>query len=134
MERISRKELYKEMALLISKRSSCLKKQVGALLIRENRVIAMGYNGVLPKIPASHGIDPDGTTYTVHAEINIIAFCAKHGINTKGATLIVTLSPCEKCAEAIIQSGIERVGYIEEYRCLRGLEVLRQCGVDVYQL
>jgi dCMP deaminase len=125
-ERISRGAYFKELIKLTSKRSSCHKKSVGAALVRDNRVIATGYNGVLPKEKHSMGLDVNGVTHTVHAEVNIIAFCAKNGISTEGTTLYTTLSPCEKCAEIIIQSGIKQVLYIEEYRDDKGLIKLRE--------
>lgn len=113
-----------EVARLASQRSSCLKKQVGAVLVLENRLICVGYNGVLPGFDPSTGIDEDGITHTVHAEANIIAFCSKYGIPTKGCTLYTTLSPCENCAQLIFQSGIIKVIYLEEYRDRTGIELL----------
>lgn len=134
MSRITREEFYKEAALLISRRSSCLKRPVGAILLIDNRIIAQGYNGVLPGVDPLEGIDEDGITHTVHAEANIIAFCAKHGISTNGATIYITLSPCEKCAELIVQSGIMKVFYIEEYRDLTGIDILLEQGIKVKQI
>lgn len=122
--RISRHDYFKEVAMVTSKRSSCPKKSVGAVLVRENRIIATGYNGVLPHEKHSMGMDSEGVTHTVHAEANIIAFCAKNGISTDGTTLYVTLSPCVKCAELIIQAGIKEVIYIEEYRDEAGIKKL----------
>lgn len=130
--RVSREEMFREIVLAVSKRSSCLKKHVGALLLKDNRVVAIGYNGVLPNIDPKIGYDEKtGETLTVHAEANIIAFCAKKGIPTDNCTLWVTLSPCEKCAELIIQSGIKEVIYLEEYRNSTGLELLKNNQVKV---
>jgi len=132
--RITRKEYFKEATILISKRSSCLKKQVGAILVKDNRIIAQGYNGVLPNIDPSYGFDEDGVTHTVHAEANIIAFCAKHGIKTNGTTMYITLSPCEKCAELIIQAGIKNVVYLEPYRDNTGKLVLENNNTKVSRI
>lgn len=130
--RISREELNKEAALLISKRSTCPKKQVGSLLIDENRIVAMGYNGVLPGEDPLTGYDEKtGITNTVHAEANIISFCAKNGIKTEGLCLWVTLSPCRKCAELIIQSGIKQVVFLEKYRDDSPITLLVKHGVKV---
>ena len=129
-ERITREELFVQMTLLISKRSTCPKKKVGAILIKDNRVIAMGYNGVLPNMDHSFGIDEDGVTHTVHAEANIISFCAKEGIPTKDTILMTSLSPCVKCAELIIQSGIKKVVFLESYRIDTG-EMLIKNGIEV---
>jgi len=134
MDRISRKDLYKEAALLISRRSSCLKRPVGAVLVRDGRMIAQGYNGVLPGVPAIQGIDDEGITHTVHAEANIIAFCAKQGIATNNSAMYITLSPCEKCAELIIQAGIIEVYYLEKYRNSLGLNILKEQGIKIQQI
>lgn len=126
-KRISRHDLFVEIAQVMSQRSSCMKKAVGAVLVRDNRIIATGYNGVLSKEQHSKGLSSDGvTTHTVHAEVNIIAFCAKYGIPTENTTLYTTLSPCIKCAEIIIQAGIKEVVYVEEYRDDTGLIKLRE--------
>jgi len=131
MERISRHEYFIESAKLTAKRSTCPKKQVGAVLVKEGRIIAMGYNGVLPGTKHEEGIDELGITHTVHAEANLIAFCAKEGISTNGCTLYTTLSPCIKCAELIIQSGIKNIFYIESYRVVDGLDLLSKHNVKV---
>lgn len=130
--RISREELFIEMAKLISKRSTCLRKQVGAVLVRDGRMIAMGYNGVLPGVDPREGIDELGNSKTVHAEANLIAYCAKYGIRTKGTTLYITLSPCEKCAEIIVQSGIAKVVFLEKYRDPKGVEILKSQNIQIY--
>jgi len=93
-------------------------------LTLDNRIIATGYNGVLPNEKHESGMDNQGVTHTVHAEANLISFCAKNGIATDGTTLYTTLSPCEKCAELIIQSGIKEVIYLESYRDVKGLDKL----------
>jgi len=132
--RISRYDYYKEAVLLISRRSSCLKQQVGAILTSDNRIIAQGYNGVLPGVDPQKGVDEDGITHTVHAEANIISFCAKHGIPTNNTTMYVTLSPCEKCAELIVQAGITSIYYLEKYRNDIGLQILEKQGLSVNQI
>lgn len=131
LNRITREEMFKEIAKIVSKRSTCTRKQVGCLLIKENRIVAMGYNGVLPGINEKLGLDSNGNSKTVHAEANMIAFCAKNGIPTEDCILYCTLQPCEKCAELIIQSGIKKVYYGEEYRDTTGLEVLKLNNVEI---
>lgn len=133
-ERISRAKYLMKIAAITSERSTCPKKSVGAALALDGRIIATGYNGVLPKANHSEGIDKDGITHTVHAEANIIAFCAKNGIATDKAILFTTLSPCEKCAELIIQAGIDGVVYLEEYRDRSGLDDLIENGIFVQQI
>lgn len=126
MERIKRRELFMQMAQLVSQRSSCPKKQVGAVLVREGRVVCIGYNGTLPGVPAEEGMDGEGVTHTVHAEANIISFCAKEGIPTDGTDMYITLSPCEKCAELLVQAGVEHVYYLETYRDTTGVRLLKR--------
>jgi dCMP deaminase len=130
-KRISREEYNMEVAKLTSLRSTCPKKHVGAVLLLDNRIIATGYNGVLPNYDHNKSMDENGVTHTVHAEANLIGFCAKNGIKTDGAVLYVTLSPCEKCAELLIQSGIKTVVYLEEYRDITGLYKLNNNEVEV---
>ena len=126
MNRISRAELYVGMVKLLAKRSMCTRKHVGCILVKDNRIVAMGYNGVLPGQDPEEGLDEEGNSQTVHAEANVIAFCAKHGIPTEGCNLWITLAPCKKCAELIIQTGISEVYYLEPYRETEGLELLKE--------
>lgn len=134
-KRISREEFFIEVLNSIKKRSTCIRKQVGALLVKDNRIIAMGYNGVLPGVDPMDGVDPiTGESKTVHAEANIISFCAKNGISTEGCKLYISLSPCIKCAELIVQAGIKEVSYIEEYRDPEGVNVLKRQFIPVKQL
>ena len=131
MERISRENMFIEIAQVVSKRSTCLRKQVGCVLVKDNRVISIGYNGVLPHTDPSEGLDENGNSHTVHAEANLIAFCAKNGIPTNNSILFVTLSPCEKCAELIVQSGIKLVYFVEKYRDDTGLKLLIKNKIQV---
>lgn len=102
------------------------------MLIADGRTIAMSYNGVLSGEDPMDGYDPKtGETKTVHAEANLIAFCARKGIATENCELWVTMSPCIKCAELIIQAGISRVIYIEEYRDNSGIEKLLKHGINI---
>lgn len=134
MERITRNQMFAEIATVVSKRSTCPKKQVGSVLTRDGRIIAIGYNGVLSGVDPMEGYNPEtGETKTVHAEANLIAFCAKNGIATEGTTLWVTLSPCNKCAELIVQAGITKVIYLEQYRDTTSLDMLVKQNIEVKQ-
>lgn len=129
--RISREEMFTQIIQVVSKRSTCIRKKVGCALVYDNRIIAIGYNGVLPNVDPLKGLDEGGNSKTVHAESNMIAFCAKNGIATRGSRLFVTLQPCEKCAELIVQSGITEVVYLEDYRCSKGIEILKDNNIIV---
>lgn len=134
VSRIKREELFLGTALLFSKRSTCIKKKVGCVFVQDKRIVCTGYNGVLPNEDPETGIDNDGITHTVHAEMNAIAYAAKKGIRLEGAQVYLTLSPCEKCAETMIQAGIIEVYYIEQYRCTRGIELLNRHNVKTKQI
>lgn len=136
--RIERDPLMMKVAHLYSQRATCNRLSVGAVLALEGRIIAAGYNGGLPSDPfcsASIGcLATSPCTNTIHAEANLLFFCAKNGISTKDTTLYVTTSPCINCARAIIQSGIKRVVYLDKYRDTSPLSILTINGVVVEQI
>lgn len=124
------------VAKLTAQLSHARRTKVGAVMTKDNRIISVGYNGTV------RGDDnncedelPDGSLVTkntvVHAEMNALCFCAKTEIESDGATIYLTLSPCANCALAMIQSGIKRVVYLEQYRDLSGVKILEQAGVEV---
>lgn len=136
LQRISRDELLGNIAQLVAKRGTCRRNQVGAVLASEGRIISIGYNGAPSGMPHCHPEVCDPTlpcTRTVHAEANTIAFAARKGIATEGATLYVTLSPCIDCAKLIINAGIKRVIYWEAYRDQKPLRLLDEAGVRCEQ-
>ena len=121
-------------AIVTAKFSYCKRRKVGAILANGGRIIASGMNGTLPKTDNCCE-NPDGTTsdFTVHAEQNIITFCAKNGIPTKGCTMYITTSPCTQCAKLIAASGITRVVFLEQYKDMSGVEFLKNIGIIVSQ-
>lgn len=124
-------------ATLFGDLSYCEKKKVGALIAKEGRILATGYNGTVS------GFDNECETYdniedklvtspyVIHAEQNVLMFCAKKGIPTDGTTMYITLSPCSTCAKLIVQAGIKRVVFLEYYKDLGGLEFLREANVEL---
>lgn len=132
--RLSRDQLHMQVALLYSARATCDRLHVGAVLVKDKRIIATGYNGPPEGQPhCDHSNDPPNTpcTQAVHAEANIIAYCAKHGISTWDSTMYITHSPCIKCAELIIQAGIKRVVFGTAYRDITGLALLYSSGLAI---
>ena len=119
------------MAAVWAKNSYCKRRQVGALLVKDRMIISDGYNGT-PSGFENICEDENGVTkpYVLHAEANAITKVAKSGNNSKGATLYVTASPCLECAKLIIQSGISRVVYRDEYRLTDGVDLLRKAGIE----
>lgn len=129
MERLTREAYYMGMATLTAKRGSCGRAQVGCVIIRDGRLICSGYNG-----PLKHDCDKrcdleKPCINAIHAEANAIAFAAKNGIRLKGSTMFITFSPCTKCAELIIQSGISKVVYLTEFRDNTGLLLLNNNNI-----
>ena len=128
-------ERYLEMAQVWAKNSYCKRRQVGALIVKDRMIISDGYNGT-PSGFENVGEDENGITkpYVLHAEANAISKVAKSGNSSEGATLYVTASPCMECAKLIIQAGIKRVVYMDEYRLLDGIELLRSAGIECVHL
>ena len=125
-------EKYIEMAAIWAGNSYCKRRQVGALLVKDRMIISDGYNGT-PSGFENVCEDENGITkpYVLHAEANAITKVAKSGNSSDGATLYVTSSPCIECSKLIIQAGIKRVVYKDEYRLTDGVELLRKAGVEV---
>src|SRR5574344_2929345 len=123
---------YLEMARVWAKNSYCIRRKVGALIVKNKMIISDGYNGT-PSGFENVCEDEEGLTkaYVLHAEANAITKIARSNNSSEGATLYVTTSPCIECAKLIIQSGIKRVVYGENYRIMDGLELLKRAGSDV---
>lgn len=122
---------YIEMAEIWAKNSYCKRRQVGALLVKDNMIISDGYNGTpsgFENICEENGVTKP---YVLHAEANAISKVAKSGNSSEGATLYVTASPCIECAKLIIQSGIRRVVYKDAYRLNDGIDLLERAGIEV---
>jgi dCMP deaminase len=123
--------LFMNIAIEFSKMSYAGKKQVGAILVKNNSIISDGYNGT-PSGYCNICEDPDGNTqwYVLHAEANAILKCSKTTISCENSTLYVTMSPCKECCKLIIQSGIKRVIYSEKYRDTSGLDFLGKFNIE----
>lgn len=129
-------KFFMDIAHETAKLSYCKRKQVGAVLVRDKRIIANGFNGTIPNTPNvcecenEHG-ELVTNEFTVHAEQNVLTFCAREGLSTKDSTLYVTLSPCKTCAKLLASSGITRVVYGEEYKDTSGVDFLKTVGLNV---
>lgn len=146
--------VFMGVAMTLSRLSTCDRKYVGAVVVLQGRCVTWGFNGAPPGMPHCnenmHGwdgwfdahdtgkrtrgsmlaeIESRGCRNVVHAEVNALAFAARQGISTDGATLYVTVSPCENCSKLLIAAGIRRVSYLEQYRDTSGIELLEKAGI-----
>lgn len=123
---------YLRMAQIWAENSYCVRRKVGALVVKEKMIISDGYNGT-PSGFENICEDENNVTkpYVLHAEANAITKLARSSNNSDGATLYVTASPCIECAKLIIQAGIKRVVYGEKYRLEDGINLLKRAGIEV---
>jgi len=143
MPRPSWDEYFLQIAKLVATRSTCLRRQVGAVLVKDKRVLATGYNGAPSKL--SHCLDigclrerlsiPSGERHELcrglHAEQNAIIQAAYHGVSIRGSTLYCTHHPCIICSKMLINAGVERVVYLEGYPDELSAEMFREAGIAV---
>ena len=123
------------MARVWARNSYCKRRQVGALIVKDRMIISDGYNGT-PSGFENDCEDEDNHSkpYVLHAEANAITKVAKSNNSSEGSTLYITASPCMDCAKLIIQAGIIRVVYADEYRIIDGIELLEKASIEVVQL
>lgn len=141
MRRLTWEEYFMTVCLDIAKRSSCLSRQVGAVIVKDKRILATGYNGspqgIEPCCDKGYCIRKESksgenldTCFAVHAEMNAILQCAKVGVSCEGATLYVTTFPCVNCMKAIINSGINTIIYLEDYEAPLSKKLASLRGID----
>lgn len=125
---------YMRMARIWAENSYCVRRKVGALIVKDKMIISDGYNGTPSGF--ENVCEEDGVTkpYVLHAEANAITKVAKSANNCDGATLYITAAPCIECSKLIIQAGIRRVVYSDAYRSDEGLALLRRVGIDIAQV
>jgi len=128
-------QAYLRMASEWAKLSYCDRKKVGEIIVKDNMIISDGYNGT-PSGYKNCCENSDGNTewFVLHAEANAILKVAKSTQSAEKSTLYITLSPCKQCSKLIIQSGIKRVVYRDEYKDISGVNFLRDYGIEVLHL
>jgi dCMP deaminase len=115
--------------------SHCVRSKVGAVLVKDGNIISFGYNGAPSGMDNSCEKDDVTLPHIIHAEVNAILKAAKTGNSVDGSTLYLTLSPCLDCSKLILQSGIKRVVYLNEYRSTQGIDFLSKfISVERYLL
>jgi len=136
MERITWDQFFMAQSHLLALRSTCSRLAVGATIVRDNRIIAAGYNGSISGdehcIEKGCYVVDNHCIRTIHAEVNALLQCAKYGTPTKDADLYVTHFPCLSCSKSIIQSGIKNVYYASDYKNNPyALELFEKANVNV---
>jgi len=138
-------EYFMEMAEIASKRSTCLRRRVGAVLVKNNHIISTGYNGAISGIKHCEDVGclreklkiPSGQRHEIcrgaHAEENTIIQAALHGTNTENAVLYTTFTPCTHCAKIIANAKIRKVVCKEKYPDDLGIKLLKEAGIEVEQ-
>ncbi|MFA6455626.1 MAG: deaminase [Bacteroidota bacterium] len=131
--RVNWNEYFMNIAEQVATRSTCSRKHVGAVIVRDKTILSTGYNGSLRGAPhcddIGHDIDNDHCVRTVHAEANAVAQAAKHGVRIDESEIYVTASPCLTCFKLIANCGIRKIYYKEFYRDNRITEYAQQAGV-----
>ncbi|MCD6152624.1 MAG: cytidine/deoxycytidylate deaminase family protein [Syntrophobacterales bacterium] len=142
-ERPSWDQYFMDIVDLVSRRSTCLRRKVGAVIVRDKRILSTGYNGAPTGIRHCAEVGclreqlnvPSGERHELcrglHAEQNAIIQAALHGVSTKGSTIYCTNHPCIICSKMIINSGIEKIVYRYEYRDKLAEEMLKEANIEV---
>lgn len=145
-DRISWTDYFMNIAYMVAERSTCLRRKVGAVAVKDKHILATGYNGVPSGIEHCMNVGclrtqlniPSGERHeicrAIHAEQNIIIQCAIHGINLEGADIYCTTQPCFICTKMLINCGIKRIYIVESYPDELALDMLREAGVELIKI
>jgi dCMP deaminase len=129
---------FMNIARQVATRSTCDRKHVGAVIVRDRTILSTGYNGSIRGMPhcddVGHDIDHGHCVATIHAEANAILQAAKNGSRIDGAEIYTTASPCWNCFKLIANAGIRSIYYGEFYRDAKSLTIARQLGIDLVDL
>jgi dCMP deaminase len=137
-ERVDWHTYFMNIARQAATRSTCARKHVGAVIVRDKTILSTGYNGSIRGMPhcddVGHVMEDGHCVATVHAEANAIIQAAKNGVRIEGAEIYTTASPCWSCFKLIANSGIRTIYYGEFYRDVRSVEVAGQLGIHLIDL
>ena len=146
-KRLGWHEYFMSVAQLISRRATCTRGHIGAVIVRDHSILSTGYNGAPSGLPHCNdsncriyrSIHPDGTVEencvnAIHAEINAIAQAAKHGVSIKDSDIYITASPCIHCLKVLINVGIKTIYYLKPYKIEHIDELLRLSGIKLVQV
>ena len=134
-DRLSWDNYFISIAFLIASRSTCNRLNVGCVLVKDTRIISVGYNGFLPKLPHQSIVRDNHEQATVHAEQNAVSDCAKRGIKLDGATAYITHYPCLNCFKILAASGIASINYHIDYKNDNIVKLLSQnAGIEINKI
>lgn len=134
-QRPSWSEYFKEIVNITSKRSSCERLHVGCLFVKDNRIIAQGYNGYIAGCPHEMIVKDNHNIATIHAEQNTITDCAKRGVSSKDCTAFITHYPCYNCMKLMVSCGICEIKYINDYKNDELVKQLaEQTGINIEKI
>lgn len=148
MNRLNWDDYFMNIAVQVSLRSTCIRRKVGALLVKDNTIVSTGYNGAPKGLPnccddpsrcyrSAHNI-PSGEKldlcYAVHAEVNALMNAIKSGTDLQGATVYVTTFPCSSCAKALMQAGIKKICYLDNYTNEFTLHMIKEAGIECKEM
>ena len=120
-------EYFMSIALLASQRSPCQRLNVGSVIVKDNRLISMGYNGYIPGAPHISRVKDDHEQSIIHSEVNALSDCARRGASLSGAKIYVTHYPCINCFRSIAACGIKEIVYLYDYK---NDEIVEQLATD----
>jgi dCMP deaminase len=136
--RASWDEYFMNISRVVSSRSTCDRKFVGAVIVRDKTILSTGYNGSIRGMPhcteVGHMMEEGHCVATIHAESNAILQAAKNGVSIDGASIYVTASPCWNCFKQVANAGIRRIVYGEFYRDARIFDVAKQLNIELHHL
>ena len=135
MPRVSWEEYFMNIAKQVATRSTCDRKHVGAVIVRDRTILSTGYNGSVRGMPhcdeIGHMMENGHCVATIHAEANAILQAAKNGVRIEGAELYITASPCWTCFKMVANAGIKKIYYGEFYRDERIFDVAKKLGIEL---
>lgn len=146
MSRPNWDQYFMEIARVIAQRSTCMRRQVGAVIIRDNRILTTGYNGAPAKLKHCLEIGcirekmqvPSGQRHelcrAIHAEQNALIQAAVHGVSIDNSTIYITAQPCVLCAKMIVNAGIKKVVFVGEYPDQLAKDILAEAGVEMLRM
>ena len=138
MTRVNWEDYFMNIAKEIASRSTCDRKHVGSLIVRDKTILSTGYNGSIRGMPhcddVGHMMENDHCVATIHAESNAVLQAAKNGVMIDGSEIYITASPCWPCFKMLVNAGIKKIYYGEFYRDERIFDVAKKLGIELVHI